>query len=286
MTPIIKILRLNMRRLLALSFTLLLPGCLIQPSALDFFNKNLGPIFGVKLEYLKPLPSPEPSPSTNLEGHRLRNAAFIKEAYLVLLERNVTETEFNRWMNTLDQGASFEGIYNGIVLGEEYKAKEVGVAPPDAIRIYARIMTKLDMDSRFDPQNFKEDQNKNGESNASISESTVKPPKEAEDALKKELLQKYAKQAVNKSLYQLKRECALEALKTMDIKKAYKDKLATWYGRFAAFTNHEFKVDFGISQRNQASDITHYRWALDASEDQIKWEIFNRIHRLFNSSKI
>ena len=91
-----------------------------------------------------------------------------------------------------------------------------------------------------------------------------------------------ATKAVNKSLYTLKREAAAEALKLMEYKKEYKEKYATWFGRFAQWSSSR-KVDFGIDARNKNDEYFHYKWALDSTEDRIRWEVLNRIHRIFNA---
>ncbi len=244
----------------------------MSDDALKAFNAHVGPVIGVRLEHIIQKETPPPEENADLEEHQKRNAAFIKEAHEVILGRAVRAEEFNRWMNALNQGASYEGIFNGLSLGDEYRSKEVGVAPPDSLRMYARIMTRLTLDAQYESKKF--DDAGDGDR-----KSAVIPPAPTKEQENK-LLSEFARKGVNKPLFVLKRECAQEALKVMDLKKSYREKLATWYGHFAAFTN-EFKVDFGIADRNVANDVTHYRWALSASEDRIKWEIFNRIHRLF-----
>ncbi len=249
-------------RALLLGLLVLLPACRLSDPALKFFNQHVGPIFSVRLEHidtLPPVPAPSAAATEEFEGHRKVNASFIKEAHSVVLEREVSKEEFSRWMNVLDQGGSLEGIHNGLTHGDEFRNKEKGVAPPEALRLYAQLMATLDVDARPD---------------------AAAPA----DADKKKLISEYAMKAVNKSLYTLKREVTLQAIKAMDVKKAYKDKWATWYGRFAATTNAR-AVDFGSPERNKSDEQAHYQWALDASEDRVKWEVFNRIHRLFNQAK-
>lgn len=250
------------RYLLPLALLLILPGCRLSEPALKFFNQHVGPIFSVRLQFidtLPPVPAPSASAEAELEGHRKISASFIKEAHSVVLEREVSKEEFDRWMNVLDQGGSLEGIHNGLTHGDEYRNKEKGIAPPDALRLYAQLMAALDIDGR-------------AEGSAAIPE-----------ADKKKLISEYAQKAVNKSLYTLKREATLQAIKTMDTRKAYKDKWATWFSKFSVSTNAR-GVDFGSPERNKSDEQAQYQWALDASEDRVKWEVFNRIHRLFNGT--
>ncbi len=291
---------MNLHRGMALFALLSLVGCRVSNEAVTLFNAHIGPVFGVRLEHsVKQEVGTEAQ--VDLEGHQKRNAAFIKEAHLVILEREVRAEEFNRWINALNQGASYEGIVNGLSLGDEYRSKESGVAPPEALRMYARIMTRLAIDETYDSKKFpapplgtetpngnessasKGKQGDGGNKTEIEMQNSVTPPAPSKEYENK-LLAEFAQKGVNKPLYVLKRECAREALKVMDTKKIYREKLATWYGYFAAYTN-SYKVDFGINDRNVATDMTHYQWALSASEDRIKWEIFNRIHRLFNSTQ-
>ena len=244
------------RRGLPLALLILLPGCRLSEDVVKVFNLHVGPVFGVRLEYLvAPSPAPKAAEEApkDMEAHHRVNAAFLKEVHLVVLERTVTQEEFARWLNVLDQGGSYEGIYNGLANGDEYRAKEKGVAPPQALRLYAQTMTELTI------------------------------TKETEGDRKK-MLADFAQKGVNKSLYTLKREVAQEALKAADGVREYKEKFATWYGRFAAVTN-KLGVDFGAPDRNSADELVHYRWALVHGEDPVKWEMLNRIHRLFNNSR-
>lgn len=268
-----------LRRIFPLALLVLLPACRLSEDVVKFFNLHVGPVFGVRLEYLvapSPAPAAPDEAPKDLEAHHRLNAAFLKEAHMVVLERTVTQEEFARWLNVLDQGGSYEGIYNGLANGEEYRAKEKDVAPPQALRLYAQLMTELALAQRYEAAK--------PEKPAIPPITGAPPPDQPPEAERKRLLADYAVKGVNKSLYTLKREVGQEALKTADLKKEYKERFATWYGRFAVVTNR-LGVDFGIPDRNAADEVVHYRWALNHGEDPVKWEVLNRIHRVFNNSR-
>jgi hypothetical protein len=43
-------------------------------------------------------------------------------------------------------------------------------------------------------------------------------------------------------------------------------------------------VDFGVALRNKADEAFHLKWATEVSEDQIIWEVLNRLHRVLNDA--
>ena len=279
--------RLNLwktwQNLLAGGLLFTFPACQLSSDAIKFFNLHIGPVFSVRLE--APLDqSPKPAASsgpTSQDQPRQLAAEFLKELHQATLERELTTDEFNRWMNVLDQGGSYEGIYNGVVNGAEYKDKETGAAPVGTIKVYADIMTLLAIDAKYDPLKLR--------SSEAADKETVEPlPQQATAEEKAALHQEFEQKALNKSAYALKREAGFEALRLMELKKEYKEKFATWFGHFVLYTNEraqkEGLASFGVNGRTQGDEYYHYQWALKNSEDRVRWEVLNRIHRLINAA--
>ena len=180
------------------------------------------------------------------ESDRKVSAAFLRELYKVVLEREIREDEFNRLMNVLDQGGHYEGLYNGVVYSDEYRAKETGISPAGAVKIFVEVEALL------------------GGEHVNIVQ--------------------LEQSAISEPAFTLKRKLGEDVLKMIDSKKGYREKLATWYGGFTAKLNAK-GADFGMPQRNNLDEYYHYKWALDAEEDRVKWECLNRIHMLMNNAK-
>ncbi len=220
---------------------------------------------------------------------RKLNADFIKELFKDTLTREPSSEEATRLMTVLDQGAHFEGIYNGIIYSIDYKVKEKGRASVAAIKIYAEILTRLKQEQEIETAS-----KKNSEINMDqeLPKTEILKPGSTDTAK----VLTFTKEETAKKIEEFKQEtvfnelsfCALkrilgeEMLKTIDLKKAYKEKLATFFGKNVIFLN-QYGADFGIAQRNKNDETYHYRWALYSEEDRIKWEMLHRIHVIFNT---
>ncbi len=279
-----------------LLLTLLLSGaacqmsCHISKESLEFFNQHLGAFFNVRME---PYTSPGSSsgaantaagactaPSPSGTGDAAIHRQFLTELYSVVLNREPTPQEFQEWLNVLSQQGSYEGIYHGIAQNEEYRAREVGAAPLGAMKLYADLMTEIALEARYDPLTLKEKQRR-AEGTEGLSSHVQEKQANSEEI--KKLKAQYEQAALSKSFFTLKRETVAEALRMMELKRDYHEKFATWFGKFVLFTNGK-NVDFGLAERNANEEQTHYRWALTHTDDQVRWEVINRIHRLFNAA--
>lgn len=60
-------------------------------------------------------------------------------------------------------------------------------------------------------------------------------------------------------------------------------KLAGWYSKWAVHMAQK-NVDFGVALRNKPDEAFHFKWATEVSEDQIIWEVLNRLHRILNEA--
>ncbi len=216
------------------------------------------------------------------------NAEFIKELYLDTLQRQPTTTESTNLMTVLDQGAHYEGVYNGIIYSEVYKVKENKLAGVSSIKYFAEIMAFIYFEKNSEIKNKNENINSDQELPSTVipnsNSSNSKPIVISKDEYAKKI-DEYKQEAVNNeySFFTLKRILGEEILKTVDLKKSYKEKLATWYGKTVLLLN-KYGIDFGIAQRNKSDETYHYRWALYNDEDRIKWELLHRVHTILNSS--
>lgn len=271
-------------RINVLFVLLTLTGCNDSDQLIQTFNDQIGHRIGLKLQALNAPPnkkSPNATPSTEPSPtpHRDVNAAFIHELYKVVLQREVrSEEEFQKNMHVMDQGAHFEGIYNGLVHSSEYKSLEKGVASVSAVKVYADLMTQVLLDQKYDPLKIVKPETKP----LLIAGEEIKPPQPTElerESLKAEI----ERDAITKPFYALKRRLGEEVIKTIELKREYREKMATWYGRFTVSLNKR-GVDFGVPERNKLDEYPYYKWALDAAEDRVRWECLNRVHVLMNTA--
>ena len=186
------------------------------------------------------------------------NSEILHEIILVVFDREPGELQefkskgdFGNWADTLNQGASFEGVYNGFTHSSEYRKLETlaGKAPQEAFKVFSEELAVL---------------------------ISAEPDKEIVP-LSQEALRPYK----GLSLYGLKRVLGDEALRIVNDRGTDREKLAQWYSKWVIHMTQR-KVDFGIPLRNNPDANFHYKWALASSEDQLKWEILNRLHRLLN----
>ncbi|HAR44249.1 MAG TPA: hypothetical protein DCS07_16725 [Bdellovibrionales bacterium] len=231
-------------------------------------------------------------------GKAKANAELLREMhYSVFGEAPTNRAEFGNMLDSMNQGASLEGVYNGFTHSANYRKLETDNpgALPEAVKLFAEELAQLELELPV-PAEFTADSAKPlelinaADENPSGVESINFPKKKtAEDAAaqsleiqKAALLQKYSKIFAKSSIYTLKRVLGDEALKVIEAKKDKED-LATWYGKWAT-KMAGLKVDFGIPQRNLADEQFHSKWAITADGDQIRWEVLNRIHRALMSS--
>jgi hypothetical protein len=241
-------------------------------------------------------PLMRPSPLASLNGALSTsqvNAELLREMYQVVFQRAPQDrTMFGSYLNTLNQGASLEGIYNGFTHSAFYRQLEMahqGAAAP-ALKVFSEELARLEAETPS-PAAFTEKAaqplGRAMNPNVGLAAPLVveSPHASASPAVRSEaaLAQEYTRVFVGASVFTLKRVLGDEALRIVSIKKEYREKLASWYGKWAVQLS-EHKVDFGIALRSKPDETFHYQWALTASEDRVKWEVLNRLHRLLNEA--
>ncbi|MCC7441947.1 MAG: hypothetical protein IT285_09950 [Bdellovibrionales bacterium] len=246
------------------------------------------------------------------------HAELLQEVFRVVYIRDVQDNaEFGSLVDTLNQGASLEGIYNGLTHSAVYRKLEIAnpSATPRALSAFgeelARLTLELARPTKFDPSSAKplatpvqpglsEEEETKQEADANVIDFGSAPEAEEPPPAAKakaddeevpagpkppleELAAEYSRAFVGASIFTLKRILGDEALKVMAVKQEYREKFALWYSNWVlAMAAHG--VDFGIALRNKADSDLHYAWALKASQDRLQWEVLNRLHRLMNDA--
>ncbi len=283
-----------------------LAGCELTPEGkvLFVFMQKQGQDLVAWIQGADPTPSPSPSTSVLPEGEQFlstaaknakANSEILHEMFLVTFMREPKDrSEFGNWVDTLNQGASFEGVYNGFTHSVEYRRLEAtyGGASVTALRVFAEELAYLEVElpkpTEFDwvsssplpsekeaPTRVLEIENHPSPLPAPT-DTTIPHYKELV-----ELRDRYIRQFVGSSVFTLKRVLSDEALKVVSEKSQYHEKLALWYSKWVMRVLQR-NIDFGIPLRNKFDENFHYKWAIENADDRIRWEILNRLHRLIN----
>ncbi len=219
------------------------------------------------------------------------NSEVFKEMFTVVFMKEPSDhADFGNWVDSLNQGASFEGVYNGLVHSMEYKKLEETEkgTTTRALQIFGEEMAFLEKD-QAKPTRFESYRPVVTETDPISPTPTAgfRPnptPSPADQLTKVQLAmlsENYAKQFVGASVYSLKRALGDEAIVIMDLNNDYKEKLALWYSKWVVHMAAR-NIDYGLPLRNKPDASFHYKWALENSVDLLKWEVLNRIHRLMN----
>ncbi len=204
-----------------------------------------------------PKPQSDEEFISNAAKNAKANAEILHEIFQVVFIREPKDrADFGNWVDTLNQGASLEGVYNGLIHSADYRKMEVASpgASVEALRIFGEELALLEKEL---PQ-------------PSANLSPI-------------LASNYSKQFIGSSVFTLKRLIGEEALKVVEVKSEYREKLALWYSKWVTHMIQR-NVDFGVSLRNKVDEPFHYKFVLDSSEDRVKWEILNRLHRVLNEA--
>lgn len=239
-----------------------------------------------------PKPSEAPNPvaedfSSQNARNAKSNAELLHEVFVVVFIREPKDRgEFGSLVDSMNQGASIEGMYNGFTHSSDYRRLELANAgaSPEALQAFGEELAILEAELptpvEFDAQAAPVD--KPHADGVNVIE-YGKAPQSGTRVDIKALSDKYTKQFVGASIYTLKRILGDEALRVITVKKEYPEKLALWYSKWVVHMAAR-GVDYGIALRNKPDEQFHYKWALSAGEDRVKWEVLNRVHRLLNEA--
>lgn len=242
-----------------MAFILLPLCCAVTASGCRFGKKNPKPASGASA------PSGESRYSAGAARRAKANAEILNEMVTVVFQQNPSNrSQFGSYLDSLNQGASFEGIYNGFVHSARYREMENTHPPASsaALKVFSEERKLL----LLPPPDAKTSAKSSPKSPMERHENDLAAFKDA-------------------SLYKLKRILGNDALKLMTHKlgNGGPESLARWYAPWAT-RMAGYQVDFGLALRNKPDEKFHYQWARSADEEQVKWEVLNRLHRLLNEA--
>lgn len=247
----------------------------------------------------KPLPSPAApeDPALGASAQRAQeNRELLREVFSIVLVRDPMSpsanagyrAQFVGLLHTLNQGASLEGVYNGLTHSSAYRELELrGAAASDAeVLAFARLLAGLEealpAATVFDSSSARPLKILSFEELANPTGSPAPAPSPSALAAASVSPERYAEIFKGATRYTLKRVAGDEALKVIAAKKASPGALAAWYGKWVLAAN-AFGVDFGIPLRHHGEEEFHRRWANEAPLDRLTWEVLTRVHRILNA---
>jgi hypothetical protein len=220
------------------------------------------------------------------------NSELLAEMMKVVFHSDQVQdrSEYGGLTHSLNQGASLEGIYRGIVMGSRYRGMENGSSSASPKVLKAFVLEMVDLQATMkNPTEFQIEEAKkaptieypDGEPahhgvGSKQDTQEVKQKKERTVAIN-ELLHIF----IGASQYTLKRVLADEGMKKLDELKDAPGELAQWYAKFVLHMCGT-GVDFGLELRNRPDFDFHFKFAQRMAPDRVKWEVVNRYHRYLN----
>ncbi len=266
----------------------------------------------------KPKVSKSPVPMASDEALTARNAELLQEMFKVIYVRDFQNPrEFADYVDTLNQGASIEGLYNGFTRSSTYRKLEMARIPvsPQAVVVFSEELARLELAlpvsqrTVFEaasalplarPVQLGESGNSAGGPESAPGElvfgtdpkavvsnaprSALPEPAAGAQATLEVLARDYQERFKAASIFTLKRILGEEAMKVIASKVSDPGGLAAWYGKWVAEVCGVRKVDFGLELRSRPDAAFHEAWAKGSTEDRLRWEVLNRLHRILNEA--
>ncbi len=282
--------------LAGLFFLPLLCGCDPVKEIRDFFGMRTKPAelpSEMKAE-MKSADSSGQGASTG--GLARENQELLAEMIRVVFDREESEdqADFEALARTLNQGASLEGIYRGLIMGSRYRALESNsqAAAPRVLKVFAIELSELQEGmrepTRFDPEqarqvpriDFPEDVVPGGPKAQFVA---TPDPASLKRPDKNENLKQILKIFIGASPYTLKRILGEEALRKFDEAGEDPSVIPLWYAGLSVRLSSS-NVDFGLELRGKPDFEFHKNFARRIALDRVKWEVLNRYHRYLNAA--
>lgn len=225
-----------------------------------------------------------------------RNTQLVTEMVQVLWQSNPQASDdFRGWVHALNEGASVEGIYRAFTHSDRYRELEVSNPGSSA----AAVSTfEKEISVFFKLMGEKPDFNfSDALPSPTIPPPGVEPSTEGPNAgvnvvdfsggVSPKERKRLARIFSGASIFTLKRLLGEKALQWTAKNLAgsgwsKKKEFSKWYEAWVLRMIGDYPIDFGLPDRSRAEAGFHEKWALQASTNQIVWEILNRVHRVLN----
>lgn len=188
-------------------------------------------------------PGPEVKKEFSADDVIQDNLQFLSELYEVVYFRQPKEDELGKWINTLNQGASREGIYRNLVLGTDYDELE-------------RINMPLDDKTIEFTLKFLKTY-----INLKVDEETL----------------------AQMNLFSVKKICVEKSLEIMDVLAKRPEELYDWYAVLSVDLAKHHGPELGKRVRQEVDAELHKKWATQVPFHYLQTEVIIKLHRIFNS---
>ena len=245
--------------------------------------------------------SPTPKPSSLSVASQPNDTQALAQLYNEMIEvvfeqSPQNKSDFFEKVGALTQGASLEGVYNGLTHSDYYKNYESQskLVSPKALQFFATEYADLIL-------SLKNEFEITDGLKAPLGD--VEFPTGYDDQKQKSATQKLETKGKSKQQLSLELQSFFQDSKFAVLKRVLGDALLlkldegikdqkyfeAWYSSFCQHYSG-LGVDFGLSLRNQAQGDFHAgwyrdiskRWGVDVARDRVAWESLNRIHRVMN----
>jgi hypothetical protein len=260
--------------------------------------------------FQKGKPAPGPDDADRAAQRAKANAQILSEMIqVVTLKGPENRAEFGSMVDTLNQGASYEGVYNGLVHSSTYRRLEQARSEihAETLHVFSEELARLELELKepteftaasagplappMNPADFAADGGRADGGNTLEFGKAVSPsPKAAASPAARQsrqaLVERFMALFANSSVFTMKRILGDEAMRVIAEKQSASPQvLADWYGTWVARLASSYTVNFGLPLRNNADEVFHRDWALHVQSDQLIWEVLNRVHRLINMAQ-
>lgn len=303
-----------LRRILILAalaaFAGAISGCdVVSPGQLlDRLNQEWNALMIVLRGGQSPLAKhPEPKASTHslapseAAAKAKENSELLQEMFRDVFNRDPQDRgEFGTLLDTLNQGASLKGIYNGLTHSSNYRTMETANpgATPDALIFFSGELAHTEallsaptefgqnaaqpLSAPVQPEDTGTGEVQYGGSPSPSPSASGSSSATADPQVVDRLERKYMTDFADASIFTMKRVLSDEMLRLVDEKGRDPKQLQAWYGEWVVRMAGK-GVDFGVPLRNKPDLVFHTQWAATADSDHLKWEVLNRIHRVLNA---
>lgn len=197
--------------------------------------------------YSKKVKEPTEYDRLPIERQKQFDYKFVEELFQVTRKTQAKDEDLSSWLNTLDQGGSREGIYQGLVLDEVYNGLESIEEKPSTRLLNFCLM----FSQKFLNQTFKT---------------------ESLNQL---------------NLYSLKRIFTEKGLDLMEYYESRDlDALYRWYALFSAEVAKDYEPLLKSEIRKEPSAKFHYEWAKSMPIQHIKSEFIIKLHTVMNGLQL
>ena len=171
------------------------------------------------------------------------NYAFINNLYESVVNERPNRDDLAKWMNTMGQGATREGVYRGLVLGRTYKGMEnyTDNANPSVAKFVESFSDRY--------------------LNRSIK----------------------AEELEQTNFFTVKRLTTERTLETLDALLQQDDHFERWYAVFSGHLANQYPNIWENKIRKDSSEKKHLQWAKKVPVQHVKSEVIIKLHKLMNA---